>query len=330
MDDTMYLNNQINFLLFLQNFRLATHDFFTPFFSFVTSLGEYLIPFTLCAILYWNINKKLGTLIILSSSVTMMLCTLLKNMVCIYRPWILDQNITPVKSALRLAGGYSFPSGHSALAVSCWGSIALSHLRNKKILWTMVFICLFVAFSRLYLGVHTPQDVIIGLIVGTLCILGVYKMMLFTESNPKSDFLIISIISAVSIAILIYTYLKAYPLDYNLNGEILVDPKRNKVEAFPKLGFLLGTLWGYYIERHFINFDPHKGSTKARIIRTIIGILILIIISVYAAHFWHSFCNHPIANFCNMLTIGLYVTCIYPWCIKKHCLLTNKQCSKKH
>lgn len=326
----MYLNNQIDFLLFLQNFRLATHDFFTPFFSFATSLGEYFIPFTLCAILYWNSNKKLGALIILSSSVTMMLCTLLKNMACIYRPWILDQRITPVKSALRLAAGYSFPSGHSALSVACWGSIALSKLKNKKILWTMVSICLLVAFSRTYLGVHTPQDVIVGLIVGILCILGIYKMILFIENNPKHEFSIISIISIIGIAILVYTYLKGYPVDYNSNGEILVNPEKNKVEAYPKIGFLLGSLWGWYIERHFINFNPHEGSSKTRTIRTIIGVLLLTIVSSYAAHFWHYFCDHHFGNFCNMLTISLFVTCIYPWCIKKHCLLNNKQCSKKN
>jgi len=313
----MYLDAQIDFLLFLQNLRISTHNFFTPFFSLITGFGEYFIPITFCAILYWNIDKKQGTQILLSASLTMMFCSLLKNIFCIYRPWILDTHIKPVESALRFATGYSFPSGHSSLAVSCWGSVALLNSHNKKILWSMIILCLLVAFSRIYLGVHTPQDIITGLLVGTLGIFVVNKALNYIKENPQYDASVNVVITIIGFIILTYTYFKEYPIDYNLQGEILVNSERSRMACFPKFGFLVGALWGGYIERRFINFNFTQETIKSKVLLTILGIVILTVISAYTANVWKSFFNHAISNFINMLIISLFITCIYPFCIKK-------------
>ena len=73
---------------------------------------------------------------------------------------------TPSQSIYNLkAQGYSFPSGHTSSATAVYGSLA-NYLRNRYVTIVCVAIIAVVAFSRIFLGVHFPSDVLAGLIVG--------------------------------------------------------------------------------------------------------------------------------------------------------------------
>ena len=163
----------ISYLLFLQRLRAALPPFWEKFFNTVSvwDLSIYAVLFIPC-LLYWCLDKSLGQRVMFSYIGARFINAVLKLTVCCYRPWIRDSRVVPAPAALGGAGGYSFPSGHSSSGMGLFGSAGWVLRRRfcgllTAALW--VFIAL-VLFSRNFLGVHTPQDVIVGAAVGVLAI----------------------------------------------------------------------------------------------------------------------------------------------------------------
>lgn len=171
-----FLAPQIEYLLILQNFRQLSGGVLDNFFMFITSCGEITIPVILTAGIYWCINSKYGLYIFWNWCVGMIACQFLKSLACIYRPWVLDTRIQPIPEAFRMSGGYSFPSGHTQTAVAIWGSMAVV-FKNKLFRAAMILLILLIAFSRNYVGVHTPQDVTTSLVLGCVMLFLISKLM---------------------------------------------------------------------------------------------------------------------------------------------------------
>src|SRR5699024_8918585 len=107
---------------------------------------------------------------------------------CVYRPWVRDARVHPAAAALETATGYSFPSGHTQSAAAIYGSVGLWYGRKRRWLAVlMVVMILLTAFSRNYLGVHTPQDVLAGMALtgGYLWLNG--KVAARLERQPNFD-----------------------------------------------------------------------------------------------------------------------------------------------
>ena len=99
------------YLLFLQNLRIMLNGVLDSAISFITTTAVGFIPLMILAFVYWNISKKWGMIAMRSTVFGDVINQLVKLTACIYRPWILDERINPVKSALKSANDYSFPSG---------------------------------------------------------------------------------------------------------------------------------------------------------------------------------------------------------------------------
>ena len=311
-----WLGWQIDYLLLLQNFRDITGGMFDRFFLSITWFGEIYIPLIFICIMYWCVNKKSGLFIFWSYLFGFVINTVMKVTACIYRPWMLSNAVQPVTEAVPAATGYSFPSGHTAGCVSIWGGASMVFWNNKIVRYLCFLIVFFVMLSRNYLGVHTPQDVIVSLLVGIVILIYTHKLIEWEENGNNRDLIIVSVVTILNILFALYVALKSYPMDY-VNGELIYNPSDMKYEVCARTGFVFGAFWGWLIEKRFVGFDAKTGNILQKIGRFIIGIASLILLYKFLQPILVNNFGHLYGLFTTYICINLYVTLIYPFLIKQ-------------
>ena len=179
----------IDYLLFLQNLRNTTEGLFDKFFTYVTGYGEMVCLLPLFAMIYWCINKRTGEFMFLCLAFSRIVNGLIKIIACVYRPWIRDSRVLPISGAMKTATGYSFPSGHTTNATATFGSYSVMQKNESRYLKVLLWcLAILVGFSRNYVGVHTPQDVIVGFVSTVLVIFGTMKLFDIIEKKKKQTF----------------------------------------------------------------------------------------------------------------------------------------------
>ncbi len=309
-----FLKPQLEYLLLLQNFRENTHGIFDWLFCHITMFGEYCIAMFVIAFFYWMVNKKCGIYMIWNFFGAVVFNQFLKVSACIYRPWILDSRIHPIESAMKYATGYSFPSGHTAIATGTYGALAIKFRSNKIARYSLIAVVLLIAFSRNYLGVHTPQDVVVSMIIGIILLCMTSKILNWVEKGKNRDLIVFGTITILCILLMIYTELKQYPIDY-LNGQILVDPAKMRYESFPKAGFAMGAFLGWLLERRFLNFEAPKCKLLGKTLFFVIGGIILYFLQEYLTTIFLQYMPVAIGRFSSCFLISIYITAIYPMVI---------------
>ena len=132
---------------------------------FITSLGDHGWFWLLMGVLLFSFprTRLLGGCMLISIAAGFLLGNvLLKNMAARQRPCWLDPS---VELLVRVPKDFSFPSGHSL--VSFEGAVCI-FLFNRKWGIPALMLAVLIAFSRLYLFVHFPTDVLAGIIMGTV------------------------------------------------------------------------------------------------------------------------------------------------------------------
>ncbi len=261
----------IEYLLFLQNFRNSINNAWTPFMEAVSLFAvTYLVM--LPAFIYWCLDKKKGLYTLTTIVVTVALNAVVKLTACIYRPWIRDSRILPAGDAITTATGYSFPSGHTMTATPTYGAMAV--VAWKKLRWfscLCIVMLLLTGFSRNYLGVHTPQDVGVGLILSCLCIYAIHKLFSHLDKHPESTGKWLAAGVLFGIISLIYISVKPYPMDY-VDGKLLVDPQRMMRDGFKDIGQLIAFCLACYAEKKWVKFNE-AGLTMQGVAISLAGMI---------------------------------------------------------
>lgn len=257
----------INYLLFLQDFRNSINDALTPLMEWASMFAvTYLILFAV--FYYWNFDKKKGLHTLLSYYLCMVFTPLIKLTACVYRPWIRDGRILPAGDAIRTATGYSFPSGHTSTAAPLSFGMAYNLWETKKArAFAAIFVAfaLLTAFSRNYLGVHTPQDVCTGLAISVASIFLAKKLIGYISENPeKENYFLLGGFVFCCLAIL-YITIKPYPMDYTEDGKLLVDPQKMMNDGYGDIGKMMGFVIARFVEKTWIKFEPMKSKKGALI-----------------------------------------------------------------
>lgn len=299
----------IEYLLLLQNLRSSLGGIFDSFFSFITNIAVDYYAFIIPLIIFWTYNKRKGIISLLSLGVSDLLNAFTKIIFCIYRPWIRDSRIKPLEAALPGATGYSFPSGHATCAGAVYSSLIYNFKKHKGIVILSVLMIALTMFSRNYVGVHTPQDVFVGLLLGIISTLIAVAIANFVEKNKNGDIIVLIIGIVFAIAVIVFAQVKAYPIDY-VDGKIIVDPEVLKVNSFKGPGEFLGILFAWFIERRFIKFDT-SGTTYQKVLRCLVGVLLLIFLYTISTSVGKLININYMYTITNALT-PIIMICIYP------------------
>ena len=231
---------------------------------------------------------------------------------CIYRPWVLDSRVHPIKEAISGASGYSFPSGHTTCATTLLFGSFLRGKFSKGLNIALIACLILIGFSRNYLGVHSILDVIFGFLFTVAVLLIFSKLFDKLEEKPNLDIVISCVGILISILIVVYALTKSYPMDYDSAGKLLVDPAVLMLDTFRNAGLAIATFISWPIERRFINFST-DGSLETKALRFICGFVALEFI---VTTIMPLFVNTPIEAFLQFFVVVIFVMLIYPAIIK--------------
>ena len=307
-----WIRPQMDFLVFLQNIRMNSSIIFDKLFLLITIFGEIWLPTLICAIIYWCVDFRAGIYLLSLEGFNRFFAHFFKMIACVYRPWVLDSRIHPSELAVPFAKGYSFPSGHSAMSSAVFGGIAYLLRKNKLICISLICLVLLIGFSRLWLGVHSPQDVICGLLTGFILVFAINPIIKWAEKDSKRYMILLAIINILVLAALVYTYFFAtYRMDY-VNGTLLVNPQKLRYVTVVEFGYALGLINGCYLCARFCPFNPKDVSVKQRVIRGIIGAIGVVILLKFI--FGYILMNIIRVRYALSVTflLGIIITLIYP------------------
>jgi len=250
-------------------FILAVQRWANPFldqlFLTATYLGTatFLIP--MVAFVFWCVDRRIGQNLAYLILVSDYINAFLKNTLRLPRPAGEGLRV------LRPETSPGFPSGHAQEAVAVWGYLA-AEIR-RPLAWALAcVIILLVSFSRIYIGVHFPHDVIGGLLLG-IVILWIYLRVASALAAqwwglPTR----IQVILAVGIPLILWL---AHPAEQvTMSGEVtLLYPS---AAAARDMGFLMGISLGLIAERRWVRFQV-QAPWWQRTLRFVLGSLIVVL-----------------------------------------------------
>ena len=247
----------------------------TPFWngvmSAVTQLGGEVIFIVAAVVVFWCVSKWEGYYLMTIAFCGTVLNQFLKLICRVPRPWVRDPNFTIVESARAEATGYSFPSGHTQNAIGLFGGMARWGGR-RWVRLGLTALALVIAFSRMYLGVHTPADVGVSLVLAAALVLGLYPLMRRAQEKPRYMGSVLAAMLVVSGAFVVFV--EAYGFSADTDAENLASGIGN---AWKMLGAVAGMTLAWLLDRRYIHFET-QAVWWVQVIKVAVGMALLLAI----------------------------------------------------
>lgn len=253
---------------------LADHRNFllTKFFllaSFVGQAEGYILVVTLIYVVFdKTLAVRLAVLVLLTMCLNHVLKIIIKNP----RPFIhegtyLRKWAVSTENAKALATEYSTPSGH-AMAGSAFYAYLCAFVENRFVAVIAVIAIISTGFSRPYLGVHYPGDVLIGWVIGLLvALVAIKRTDKISDGWNKLSY-------KRQVAIVVASSLILWLATIAINGW--------RIDGQPRAflgyaGFLTGIVIGRPIELSTVNFDPRSSKPQAKMLRFAISVAMVLV-----------------------------------------------------
>lgn len=256
----------MEFLYALEKIRVPGIN---EFMLLITRLGEETAFLAVALILFWCVDKRQGYYIMSVGFFGTMANQFLKLACRIPRPWILDENFTILEEARAEATGYSFPSGHTQTAVGTYGGMA-AVTKTKWLRILLMALAVLVPFSRMYVGVHTPKDVLVAAAIA-LALIFLLRPVVYREDG-KGMKILLPVMIAVAMAFLLYVEFWPFPADVDQSNL-----EHGYQNAYTILGALIGIAVVYVVDEEKLHFDV-KAVWWAQILKVVLGLILVLAI----------------------------------------------------
>ncbi|MGA9347801.1 MAG: phosphatase PAP2 family protein [Anaerolineae bacterium] len=237
-------------ILWVQSF---SNPFLDGLLTVATFLGEEEFYLIFLPLIYWCLNKRIGMRLAYACLLSTYLNLFLKDLFGIPRP---DD---PRIRFLRKETTPSFPSNHAQGAVVTWGYLATQW--ENRAFWVVAIVLIVLnSLSRVYLGVHFPQDQVGGIAIGVLYLLA-FNWVTAKQGGALAEFpLAAKSILAVLLPIAL----------------LVVHPSE---ETAMCMGALAGMGLGFLLEDRFVGFSA-EGLWWRRVLRLPMGLILVIVFYV--------------------------------------------------
>lgn len=248
-----WVTNGIGFVESVAQWRTPLLDYYFLFAAFLGQEEFFLIA---PPAIYWLYNKQLGRRLVYLLMLGAWSNEAFKNLLRLPRP--------PAPIALVDEVGYGLPSGHAQIGVMLWGYAGWSLRQTVRwapalVLWTIASI----SFSRLYLGVHYPADVLAGLLLGAL-----FLWIALRVESRLSDWYgrlntrqIVAFAALLSVLSLVLLPTGGGPWPFETGA----------TEA----GLVFGVLVGLEAEKRRVGFSV-AGSGSRKLLRYLLGLVVIV------------------------------------------------------
>lgn len=254
----------MEFLYLLEAIRMPVLD---ELMLAVTKLGEETAFLVIALIVFWCVDKKKGYYLMAVGFLGTMANQILKLACRVPRPWVLDPDFTILEQAREAAAGYSFPSGHTQSGVGTFGCLATTANKN----WCRrlcILIAVLIPFSRMYIGVHTPADVLAGAGMALVLVRVLKKPIL--HGGAKQMKIIIAVMLSVSVLFLLYVSFWNFPEDMDAHN--MASGTKN---AYTMIGCLTGVAVVYVFDEKRLHF-PVSAIWWVQIVKVAVGLLLVL------------------------------------------------------
>ena len=243
----------MEFLYVLEELRTPWLDTIV---SALTHLGGETVFLIAAMAVFWCVDKRQGYYLMSVGFMGTLVNQFLKITCRIPRPWVRDPDFTIVESARAEATGYSFPSGHSTSSVGT----------ESKRLWLRLIamaLCFLIPLTRLYLGVHTPADVLVGSAIPLFFIVVLRPAIFHANGKHIPKLLIVMVLFSAAFV----GYMEYFPFPGNVDPDNLHSALKN---SYTLLGSLLGMILVYHVDekRNFYT----EAVWYAQILKTVLGL----------------------------------------------------------
>lgn len=303
----------MGFLYLLEKIRIPVLN---EFMLAITTLGEETAFLVIALILFWCVDKYQGYYTLSVGFVGTVANQFLKLWFRIPRPWVLDENFTILEQAREAASGYSFPSGHTQSAVGTFGSIAYTTTNRT---WRIVFIVIpvLVAFSRMYIGVHTPLDVVVSVAIALILIVILHPLVL--GNNHKYMPALLAVMLLLAAGFLCFVELYPFPADIDTHNY-----ESGVKNAYTLLGALLGLLVVYFVDEKWLNFKTNA-VWWAQILKVAIGLVLVLIIKSGTKQMLNTLLGETVGRAARYFLIVLVAGIVWPLSFRWFSKLGSKE-----